>query len=357
MLVVTRGNANFLGELLDDLRTSRGSRCRFLDLAEGDNLLRGLRTPARMAAEIVCGDGKAAHRVDARMREHLEWADVMFVEWCTAHAVLLNLIDPRDTRVVIRLHSYEAFSPWPHLLDFSRVDDLLFVSEHVRDLVAAAIPGVKEAPDLRLEVLPLGLDLQKYVRPKPDEARFTLGLVGWRQVAKDPRWALEVLRLVRRKDERYRLLLVGENFDADVSAATRAYGARLYSELAELEQTGAVKRLGQTGDVPSALADVGVILSSSVRESFHAALVEGATSGAVPVVRDWPFFAGRRHGARTLFPSAWVVATPEEAASRILHTTRDADVWRSAGQAASAHARATWDWDVVKGDYERFLSR
>ena len=42
------------------------------------------------------------------------------------------------------MHSYEAFTLWPHLMDFSRVDDLVFVSDHLRDLAVAAIPGLQE---------------------------------------------------------------------------------------------------------------------------------------------------------------------------------------------------------------------
>jgi hypothetical protein len=42
-----------------------------------------------------------------------------------------------------------------------------------------------------------------------------------------------------------------------------------------------------------------------------------AASGAVPVVRDWPVYAGIG-GATGLFPPEWVSTTPDEAAERIL---------------------------------------
>jgi hypothetical protein len=98
-----------------------------------------------------------------------------------------------------------------------------------------------------------------------------------------------------------------------------------------------------------------VIISSSVRESFHVALVEGAASGAVPVVRDWPFFARRAASARSLFPRDWVVATPEEAARRILESTTTEPDWLVAGKAASDHALATWDWTVTRHQFDRLL--
>jgi len=257
----------------------------------------------------------------------------------------------------VRLHSFEAFSLWPHLVDFSRVDDLIFVSEHLRDLARAAIPRLTGPRAPRTHVISNAMDLRRYPRPKPAEARFTLGLVGIGSVAKDPRWAVKVLRLLRERDQRYRLMLIGADLNPELGAAVKRYRERLERDIAELEPAGAVVRVGQTDDVPAALTDVGVILSSSVRESFHCGLLEGTASGAVPVVRNWPFFADRPHGAHTLFPADWVVGTPEQAAERILKLTATEDTWREAGGAAATHAIDTWDWPVTAKDFDRLLLR
>ena len=353
--VATRGNENFLPEILAMLEEHPEIVLKHVDFADNKRLSRGIFKTAQVTEEILTGKHGMAKRAEEELRPYLDETDVLFVEWCSALAVLTGLVDPRDTRVIVRLHSYEAFSPWPHLLDVSRIDDMLFVSEHLRDFAVDVVPGLSEENAPRLHVLPLAKDLRPYVRPKADDARFNLALVGWGSVAKDPLWAFEVVRRVREQDDRYRLLLVGPDFAGDSSAAATDYAERLQQELTQLEQAGAVRRLGPSDDVPSVLTDAGVILSTSVRESFHAGLVEGAASGAVPVVRDWPFFAGRPTSARTLFPADWVVETPEQAARRILGTTADADAWREAGAAASKHALATWDWEVVKPGYERLL--
>jgi glycosyltransferase involved in cell wall biosynthesis len=199
------------------------------------------------------------------------------------------------------------------------------------------------------------LRLDRYRRPKNPDARFTLGLVAVSAIVKDPRWAFQVLHELRRRDERYRLVLIGKEFDGSQNAAAAAYH-RLYTrDVAELEAQGAVRRTGETGNVPEALTDVGVILSTSVREGFPSGLVEGVASGAVPVVRDWPFFAGRKAGARTVFPEDWIVQTPQEAAERVIALTSSEDVWRKTGAAVADHAMATWDWSVVQAVYDRLL--
>jgi len=304
-----------------------------------------------MMEHILSGQSAFGDKVAAWLQPQVEWADVVFVDWCAALAVLFSMIDPGPTRIVVRLHSFEAFTAWPHLVDFSRVDDVIFVSDHLRDLVTAAVPGVTSGGP-QLHVIDNAMDLQRFAREKDADARFTLAVVGIKAVAKDPRWAVEVLRRLRTQDDRYRLILFGNDLNPATSEDARRYLDLLRDDLADLEQSGIVSRPGHVSDMPNALRDVGVVVSSSVRESFHCGLVEGAASGAVPVVRDWPFFAARKNGARALFPPEWVVDTPQEAADRILAATTSEEVWRKAGAEASVHALATWDWSVVKHQFD-----
>ncbi|MGW1722877.1 glycosyltransferase [Streptomyces sp. NPDC002306] len=355
LLIVNRANANFLPLITDRYERHPDVEVRTLDLAADPDLAPLAKGLGRMMARAVGGQAAYGRSVEQALRPHLDWADTVFVDWCSAGAAFLTLVDPGTTRVVVRLHSFETFSYWPHVMDFSRVDDLVFVGAHVRDLTAAAVPRLRAEAAPRLSVIHNAMDLSSYRRPKRPDARFTLGLVGVGQVAKDPRWAVEVLRLLRRRDDRYRLVLVGSGLNSDSSPAVRHYHGRLEQDLAKLEASGALRRVGQTDDVAGALEEVGTILSSSVRESFHCALVEGAASGAVPVVRDWPFFADEDNGARTLFPQDWVVGSPEEAARRILEVTATEEIWSKTGNAAAEHALSAWDWTVVGDDFDRLL--
>ncbi|MFI9582103.1 hypothetical protein ACIHCQ_09705 [Streptomyces sp. NPDC052236] len=354
MLMLTRNNANFLTEIRERYEAHPGVEVRTLDIQEVPALNKLATSYIRMAEHRLDGDREYGREAEKLLRPHLDWADTVFIDWCVGPAALLTAVDPGTTRVVVRLHSYETFTLWPFLVDFSRIDDLVFVGAHLRDLTIAAVPQLKSAQAPRLHVIHNAMDLAAYVHPKVPEARFTLGLVGISAVAKDPRWAIEVLRILRAEDSRYRLFLLGSDV-AEHSPAAREYVVQYRRDLAELEPSGAVRRLGQLDDVPAALSEVGVILSSSVRESFHCGFVEGAASGAVPVGRDWPFFAGKANSARTLFPADWVVATPQEAAARILEVTATEESWRKAGQAASEHALASWDWPVVQQDFDRLL--
>ncbi len=310
LLVATRANANFLTEIRQRYEALPEVEVRFLDLAADSSREPLTRGNERLLEHLLAGRSAFGERVEEWLRPHLDWADTVFIDWCVSTAALLTLVDPGTTRIIVRLHSFELFSRWPHLVSFARVDDLVVVGEHMRDLAMAVVPQLRTDTAPRVHVIPNAMRLRPYHRPKPAEARFTLGLVGVGSVAKDPRWAIEVVRRLRDRDSRYRLLLIGDGLNPRASAAVAEYHKLLERDCAELEPSGAVRRLGHTGDVPAALSEVGVILSTSVRESFHVALVEGAASGAVPVVRDWPFFAGKANGARTLFPATGSLTPP-----------------------------------------------
>ncbi len=354
VLMTAQGNYSFLRPIHRHCEQLPGVEVRLLT-PDGDDPHTALLTDVRsMITHILAGDSAYGDKVRQWLAPHVEWADVVFVDWCVASAVLFTMIDPGSTRVIVRLHSFETFALWPHLVDFSRVDDVVFVSDFLRDLTVSVVPALANGP--RTHVISNAMELGAFARDKRPQARFTLGLIGIKAVAKDARWAVRVLRILREHDERYRLVLLGDEPDTGVNDDVRRYWNGLLRDITDLESAGAVIRMGHVADVPGALEEIGVILSTSVRESFHCALVEGAASGAVPVVRDWPFFAGRPASARTLFPSDWVVDTPEEAAARIIATTSTEPDWLAAGRAASRTAVTTWDYQSqVSHQFERLL--
>ncbi|MEV5472907.1 glycosyltransferase [Streptomyces sp. NPDC052207] len=355
-LLVAYANGAFLQAIRERYENHPGVEIRCIDVNQDETLRPLARDVKGILTQALGGRPDFRARVEEALRPHLDWADTVFVDWCTGAAALFTSVDPGTTRIVVRLHSYEAYSFWPHVVDFTRVDDLILVSDHLREMVEKVLPRLAEPGIAGTHVIANAMDLAPFHRDKAGaDARFVLALVGINSVAKDARWALQVLRLVRERDERYRMVIIGGGINRKAGAAARAYDDLLQRELRELETAGAVIRMGHTDDVPAALTDVGVILSSSVRESFHCGLVEGTASGALPVVRDWPFFAALQHGARTLFPPDWVVSTPEEAAQRILALTGAEESWRGAAEPAAKHALATWDWSVVGLEFDRLL--
>jgi len=237
------------------------------------------------------------------------------VDWADEAAVWASVRLPPGPRLVVRLHSVEALSLWVHVIDWARVDHLVFVSDTLRRLTHAVVPAAASVP---WSVIRHGVAAVPH-GPKPEAARTTLGMVGWGQVVKDPLFALLTLREIRAAapGKNWTLRLIGAPLEEGARPWEDQYHREVLALMESPELRGAVELVGHTDDVAAALEPVGFILSTSLRESDPHGLVEGVLSGAVPVVRDWPAVAPWG-GARTLFPEEWVVTTPAEAAARVL---------------------------------------
>ncbi|WP_167736114.1 glycosyltransferase family 4 protein [Nocardioides sp. 503] len=355
VLVVVNGNTNFVSEFASRLHAERGAEVRYLTPEDLGGAAHYVRDGTPRLLHSLLTDELVREEAEEVLRPHLDWADVVLAEWCTSMALFLTLVDPGDARVVVRLHSFEGWTKWPHLLDVSRVDEVVYVGEHLRELVEAVVPRMGPEDGPVSAVANNVVDLRRFELPKHPDVRHTLAMVGYAGVAKDVRWTLELLRRLRAHDSRYRLLLFGEDLPETGTAIYREYERHYRSEVAELEALGAVERRGRTVDVPEALREVGVIVSSSVRESEHMAVKEGAASGAVALVRDWPFFEQQQCGARTTYPASWVVGSLDEAVERVLAVTADEQVWSQESAVASGTALTSWDADVTAPHLARVL--
>lgn len=315
---------------------------RVVDLAARPDL-RGMgprRTLVEARLRQALGDPAVP---DYEVLEEMEAADAVFVDWADRGALAVVMAVPEGVRLVLRIHSMDALSPWIHLIDWSRVDDLVVVSEPMRTLVTRLL-GPQLGPT-RVHVVPNVLDPGRLpTSGRPDGDRRRLLMVGWGQQVKDARWALDVLGALRQEDPSWRLSLLGTDFPADAVRSQQHYARSFRERLTQDDVRGAVDFVGYTRDVAPHLAAADFVLSTSRRESFGLGLVEAAAAGAVPVVRDWPIYAPLE-AARTIFPAHWVVDTVEEAVARI----RQAQTG-SAWEQASDEARAVVEERFSSGD-------
>lgn len=309
--------------------------------------LRGLgafRAPVDARLRQALGDRSVP---DYEVLEEMEGASAVFVDWADRGALATVMAVPEGVPLTLRVHSMDALSPWLHLIDWSRVDHLVLVSEPIRHLLTRLLGD--QLASTRVHVVPNVLDPSRLPTEKTEGHLRRLLMVGWGQQVKDPLWALDVLGALRRQDPSWRLSLLGTDFPADAVRSQRAYARRFRARLAQDDVRGAVDIEGYTRDVAPYLAASGFVLSTSRRESFGLGMVEAAAAGTVPVVRDWPIFAPL-DAARSLFPHHWVVGTVEEAVARIQALGQEPDWSRASLEArqvvqerfSSGDARATF---------------
>lgn len=304
---------------------------------------------ARRWGDEEIGEGSMGGQFEAlqALRSAILGADVVVAEWFGAGTMWASRLLPAETKMVVRGHSLDFYDPWLHLMDWNSVNQVIVPHAGYASLFADLTVGT-DAPQPNI-MGPYRPDLPHWSRGRDPKVRFTLGMVGWGRRVKDPMMALDLLDL----DERRSLVLIGQGFGTKLTGAHLAYAQAFAARAAEPRYAGRIDFVGHSDDVADRLAGVGVVLSCSMREGWHLGVIEGAASGAVPVVREWPLLASRG-GASHMFPPGWVVPDVVAADARIA-ALADPQAWLDASQSATAAALEWFDAERTAERYRKLL--
>ncbi|HWG13368.1 MAG TPA: glycosyltransferase family 1 protein, partial [Streptosporangiaceae bacterium] len=282
-------------------------------------------------------------------QEMADWADVVICEWCGPNAIWYSKNKRKGSRLIVRLHRFEAFARYPYGVKIANVDQVVCVDKHYAQLVAEKTGW----PSKKIVTLPNTVEVSQLDRPKLDGARFNLGIVGIVPSRKRLDLALDVLEELRRDDERY-LLCVKSGMPWDLwwiwqkPEERGHYAAALHRIQRSPLLRGAVVFDEKGPDVPAWMRRVGFVLSTSDDESFHVAPVEGMVSGAVPVIRHWP-------GAEGVYDTRWIHETTAEMAAAISGLGTE-EQWQEAGALAKAQAIEAYESRKVFATWYRLLT-
>ena len=317
ILFVSNSVWSFMGEMIKGFEEVEGLSIRTFDFSIAQNAYGLLPKDAALPAP----DGTTAPMAcskqfqDGPFKALLDWADVVFVEWCDWSAVWMSNYIPEGKRLVVRLHSYEAFSTLPFFMNWSRVDGMVFVANHIRKFF-----NIQHGDRCATEQVVIDniRDFSSFVSTGPQSRNCVLAMVGYNNANKNPSLALEILRALRNENPAWRLKLIGQPWGDDdkLSELEADYKKAFFEKISAWGLGEAIEFVDYVDQqrLNDCLREVGVIVSCSNREGTHEAIVEGIASGCVPLIRNWPTSA-RYNGAHSHFApfSSFVFNTLDEA--------------------------------------------
>lgn len=252
---------------------------------------------------------------------YLDWAEVVIAEFASRNALWYADHLRADQRLIVHLHGYELLSDWINDLAVDNVHSIVVASEMYRDRALA----MKEWPSEKMRVIGNSVSATDLLREKVPDARFHVGLAGYVPILKRPDRALDLLRLLRQEDPRYTLHMRGHSpwnyaWEWKKTAHQDAYREQFLriGQDPLLREGISFEPFGP--DMGNWLRRIGWMLSTSTRETFHLAGIEGAASGAVPLVWE-------REGSREIFSDRWNFASTEDVARFVLEHNADESAW------------------------------
>jgi glycosyltransferase involved in cell wall biosynthesis len=232
--------------------------------------------------------------------ERLREADVVLCEWMLGNAVWYSHNKRPGQRLVVRLHRVEVETAYPAKADLDAIDAVILVGQDMLERAQKAF----DLPAHKAVVVPNAVDHPAYLRTKHRGHEFTLGLVGAVPRRKRLDLAIDLLRELRAHDPRFRLC-VKSKAPWELPWVWNDPGERDYfdgilRDVADDPDLAGAVVFDQAGPtVAEWLRKVGWIVSTSDDESFHVTVVEGMSSGAVPLVRTW-------RGATDIYRGTWL---------------------------------------------------
>ncbi len=257
------------------------------------------------------------HKNEKQLVEGYKWADKIFCEWGLANAVWYSKNNQDNKPVYIRIHAQEIrerAQKFGRQIDTSNIEEIIFVSENIRDQAIELFGYQKE----QTKFIPnFVMDDEFYFsKRKKSNNSVVLGLLGFVPQTKRLDRAVLLLDSLRKSGIDARLSVKGhrpENLEF-MHAPSRVkeldYYYDTYKMIDNLELNDYVDFEGWGANVREWYDKVDIILSPSENESFHYAVADGVLSGCLPIVWNW-------EEADKIYPTHWVIKKSEEAVNII----------------------------------------
>jgi len=215
--------------------------------------------------------------------------DVLWFEWCDGNIIEATKREkPPGQKWIVRLHSYESYTNMPNMVNWDKVDRLIYVAEHIKRKVEKRFGKRITCPSV---VIHNGVDYQNYsfaIR-KPGYNIAFAGIFSWK---KGIQLLVQTLRYLIKKDPRYTLHARIDFFEGDSTVRQAAdYWDYCYPELKDNIRFYPKREASLDGW----LEDMNFILHTSTVEAFGYVIAEAMCKGIKPLIYDW-------EGAREVWP-------------------------------------------------------
>lgn len=226
--------------------------------------------------------------------EHMQWSDVSWFEWGNGPLIVASQL-PKVCKIVARIHRYEVFTETPKLIDWSKVDDLIFVSPHVLALFKERHFSDIESRT-KVSIIHNAVDLRK-LTPAFSARGFNIAYVNRINKDKNPTLLIQIMAELVKRDPRFKCFIAGSVQDEVIYR----YMQQMIDVLGLREH---IQFCGRISDINAWLDDKHFIFSTSVVEGHPVSVIEGMAKGLKPIIHNYlgdaSSFVGGNHVYNTV---------------------------------------------------------
>lgn len=230
----------------------------------------------------------------------MNWADICWFEWCDELIIYGSKLQIAKKKTIIcRLHSYEAFTNNIMKVNWEVVDNIIFVAEHIKNLVVSKV----KIDNDKISVIPNGLNLNKY-KFKNYSKGFNISFIGYIDFKKGPMLLIHTFKAIHDIDNRYKLYIAGQFKE-------ERYKLYFNQMIEEMELKESIFFQGWQTDIDKWLEDKEYIICTSVLESQNMSIMQAMSKGIKPIIHNFV-------GAKQIYSEKYIWNTIEDAVKMII---------------------------------------
>lgn len=254
----------------------------------------------------------------------IQWGDICWFEWCDELIVYASKLNIPNKKLICRLHSYEAFTDFPQMVNWNNVDKIIFDVEHIKQIVLDKV----EIPENKIVMIPVGVDIDKFKYSERNKG-FNIAYVGYINYKKGPMLLIHFINELVKVDKRYKLFIGGRfQDDRDV-----LYFNQMIKEF-DIEEN--VIFQGWIDNVDEWLEDKNYVVSTSLLEGQHLSVMEGMCKGIKPLVHNFV-------GAKGVYDPKYVWNSLSDAINMVIN-----DVYSSLEYRSFVNENYSFDSQIIK---------
>jgi len=274
--------------------------------------------------------------------------DIIFCEWGLGNLKWFSANKLPGQKLIARVHLQEFSTTYLNETAWENVDRVIFVGPYMMEKFIRLYPGLQS----KCTVISNLIDTRSFNLKKEPDAMYHLGLLGILPKRKSPHLGLEILKELRKTDNRFKLFIKGRRPE-EVDWLWRKpeeqeYYTRLNESIKTMGLEDAVVMDPQGTDVQQWFQKIGFILSTSEFESFHMAIAEGMASAAVPIIRNW-------EGAGALYPEKYFFKTVKDAVA-IIQKYSDRGLFEEEGKFGKTYCLEHFSLEKLLPEYEAIIT-
>lgn len=243
------------------------------------------------------------HEVKTAIYPEPDWikeSDVAWFDWVDNSLIKTsNEFRPQKKRIIARLFDVDYYAGHYGAVDWTYVDDLIFINDRIQKLV---MEKITLPSNVHVHNIKCGIDLDKFTLRKQPVNNKHLVWIGRYWIAKNLAGALQVYKTLVKHDHEWRMTVLGERPDPK-------WWEDYLNQL--IEEVPGVTYVKHVPDVSAFLEDKSHLILTSFKEAFSYVTGEAMAKGIKPVINNFP-------SAKDIWPKKFVYTTEEDAVNMLL---------------------------------------